>query len=179
MAEVRWRSYFLSVGVILPLTAVLSAAWMEVDPVSWKQWKAHSSGGTVNPYDNKEDPSKPRFASPLHKPSASLWWLDSTQLAVWRRQSIQRKDSADLLCWVNRLHPCYKENRQLTHTPSTTQENSQASLNGWKKNKQFLWGINFQREYQVIPFLPYSNNSDFCLKQGLGTPFHSSYDRLP
>lgn len=35
MAEVRWRSYFLSVGVILPLTAVLSAAWMEVDPVSW------------------------------------------------------------------------------------------------------------------------------------------------
>lgn len=34
MAEVRWRSYFLSVGVILPLTAVLSAAWMEVDPVS-------------------------------------------------------------------------------------------------------------------------------------------------
>lgn len=35
MAEVCWRSYFLSVGVILPLTAVLSAAWMEVDPVSW------------------------------------------------------------------------------------------------------------------------------------------------
>lgn len=139
MAEVRWRSYFLSVGVILPLTAVLSAAWMEVDPVSWKQWKAHSSGGTVNPYDNKEDPSKPRFASPLHKPSASLWWLDSTQLAVWRRQSIQRKDSADLLCWVNRLHPCYKENRQLTHTPSTTQENSQASLNGWKKKKQTVF----------------------------------------
>lgn len=34
MAEGRWRSYFLSVGVILPLTAVLSAAWMEVDPVS-------------------------------------------------------------------------------------------------------------------------------------------------
>lgn len=35
MVEARWRSYFLSVGVILPLTAVLSAAWMEVDPVSW------------------------------------------------------------------------------------------------------------------------------------------------
>lgn len=34
MAEVCWRSYFLSVGVMLPLTAVLSAAWMEVDPVS-------------------------------------------------------------------------------------------------------------------------------------------------
>lgn len=28
------RSYFLSVGVMLPFTAVLSAAWMEVDPVS-------------------------------------------------------------------------------------------------------------------------------------------------
>jgi len=38
MAEVRWRSYFLSVGVILPLTAVLSAAWMEVDPVSYVGW---------------------------------------------------------------------------------------------------------------------------------------------
>lgn len=30
----RRRSYFLSVGVMLPFTAVLSAAWMEVDPVS-------------------------------------------------------------------------------------------------------------------------------------------------
>lgn len=86
MVEARWRSYFLSVGVILPLTAVLSAAWMEVDPVSWgggkrvgwgkkiiiKKNRMHSSGGTASPQDNKENPSKPIFALPLHKPSASL-----------------------------------------------------------------------------------------------------------
>lgn len=81
MAEVRWRSYFLSVGVILPLTAVLSAAWMEVDPVSWegergreeeKKNTVHSSEGTASPHDSKENPSKLRSALPLHKPSASL-----------------------------------------------------------------------------------------------------------
>lgn len=83
MAEVCWRSYFLSVGVILPLTAVLSAAWMEVDPVSWvggvggrgkrkKKIRVHSSGGTASPHDKEENPSKPRRALPLHKLSASL-----------------------------------------------------------------------------------------------------------
>lgn len=94
-----------------------------------KKKRPYSSGGTASPYDNTENPSKQRSASPLHKPSASLWWLDSRQLAVWIKQSIQGKDSADLLCWANRLYPCYKENRQLTHTPSAAQEKSQASLN--------------------------------------------------
>lgn len=131
MAEVRWRSYFLSVGVILPLTAVLSAAWMEVDPVSWRKKKKgpYSSGGTASLRDNTENPSKQTSVSPLHKPSASLWWLDSRQLAVRIKQSIQGKDSADLLCWANRPYPRYKETRQLTHTPSAAQESSQASLN--------------------------------------------------
>lgn len=42
------RPYFLSVGVTLPFTAVLSAAWMEVDPVSWGR-KHRSSGGLPVP----------------------------------------------------------------------------------------------------------------------------------
>lgn len=118
-----WRSYFLSVGVMLPLTAVLSAAWMEVDPVSWGSGVGgrervgggnynnnvmHSSGRNARPYNNK-NPSKWRFALPLRKPSVSLWWLDSRLLAVWRRQSIQGKNSADLLSWANRPYPCSKE----------------------------------------------------------------------
>lgn len=32
---VRMCSYLLSVGVMLPLMAVLSAAWIDVDPVSF------------------------------------------------------------------------------------------------------------------------------------------------
>lgn len=34
--KVMQKQYLLSVGVMLPLRAVLSAAWMDVEPVSWK-----------------------------------------------------------------------------------------------------------------------------------------------
>lgn len=36
-AVLRMCEYLLSVGVMLPLMAVLSAAWIEVDPESWAQ----------------------------------------------------------------------------------------------------------------------------------------------
>lgn len=43
-AAVRMCEYLLSVGVMLPLMAVLSAAWIEVDPESCrsKRCQCHS-----------------------------------------------------------------------------------------------------------------------------------------
>lgn len=53
---VRIGSYLLSVGVMLPLMAVLSAAWIDVDPVSC------TTKSTLSILYGRESAASPSFA---------------------------------------------------------------------------------------------------------------------
>lgn len=175
MAEVRWRSYFLSVGVILPLTAVLSAAWMEVDPVSWgdgggkrKKKKIECTAleelqvlMTIRKIHQNQD--LPYLFTNLQLLCDGLIansWLHGEDKAFrGRTVLICSAEQADHLSSLQR-------NRQLTHPPpSAKQEISQAFLNGRKIKPKPL------ATYWALLFRPCPSNSTHVLTQVLQTPF--------